>query len=64
LGFGAGAAGVTDQIGAARHILVRVAAWDFNCSKYITKRVAISGCRSDLQSTSARSPIIAETGPE
>jgi predicted pyridoxine 5'-phosphate oxidase superfamily flavin-nucleotide-binding protein len=39
----AGAPSVTRQIDATRHIVVGVAAWDFNCSKHITKRVAIWG---------------------
>jgi uncharacterized protein len=26
---------------AARHIAVRIAAWDFNCSKYIAARIAV-----------------------
>lgn len=37
----AGAPRVAGQIGATRHIVLSIAAWDFNCSKHITKRVTI-----------------------
>jgi uncharacterized protein len=37
----AGARSAVDRTNASRHIVVRVTAWDFNCSKHITKRVAI-----------------------